>query len=252
MAKLSVVIITKNEAHNIERCINSCLPLQAEIIVLDSHSTDNTVQIVKRLGAQVHLIDWNGYGATKNHGAKLATHDWILSLDADEALDENLQKNILETLHSEDNFYGYWLRRALIFNGQQLTHGAVKNEKRLRLFNKKFLQWNLNEVHEDLEKINENQAVFYGQLEGKILHYSYKNELDMEKRLDKYAKLSAQKLSSKSTVYLKLKKYFAPKFSFIQNYYFKKGYQDGTNGRLFAKAQARYVRKKYSYALETK
>ncbi len=246
---LSVVIITKNEEHNIERCIRSCLSLNAEILVLDSQSTDQTVSIAEGLGAQVHSIEWRGYGATKNHGAALAQHNWILSLDADEALDENIQKNILEAVQ-ETSVTGYWLRRSFIFNGKQLFYGALKNEKRLRLYQKDHMHWNLNAVHEDLvSKKNAIEPVL-GTLQGGILHYSYRDLDDMRKRLNKYAALSAQKLAHKSAIYLKLKKAFAPTFSFLKNYVVRKGFLDGKEGLVFAKEQAQYVRKKYQFALK--
>jgi glycosyltransferase involved in cell wall biosynthesis len=249
MTNLSVVIITKNEAHNIERCITSCLPLDAQIIVLDSHSTDNTEQLAKNLGAQVHKVDWKGYGATKNEGAHLAKNNWILSLDADEALDENLQKNIIQTLKEEKDLAGCWLYRSFIFNDKQLLYGALKNEKRLRLYNKIKMQWNLDSVHEDLEPIDKSIDWPTATLQGSLLHYSYKNIEDMRERLDKYAQLSAEKLHQKSTFYLSLKKIVAPSFSFLKNYFFRLGILDGKEGFIFAKEQANYVRKKYAYAI---
>ena len=247
---LSIVIITKNEEHNIERCIKSCLPLQAQIIVLDSQSTDNTVAIAEGLGASVHSVEWQGYGATKNQGAQLAQHEWILSLDADEALDVSLLENIKQVIDTEDGLAGYWMHRSFIFNGQQLFYGALKNERRLRLYDKRKMHWNLNSVHEDLVAKDNSIEWAYGELQGSLLHYSYKNLEDMKNRLDRYAKLSAERLSTKGKMYLVLKKIFAPSFSFLKNYIARKGFLDGRNGLLFAQEQARYVRNKYKYALQ--
>lgn len=252
MTKLSVVIITKNEEENIARCIASCQPLGAEIIVLDSHSTDKTATIAENLGAQVYAVEWKGYGATKNEGAALAKHDWILSLDADEAIDEQLQNSIKEAMLTEKKVAAYWISRCLIFRGQTMRHGAVKNESRLRLYHKNKMQWNLEEVHETLEFRDANKRAYYGTLEGGIAHNSYRNLEDMHARLDHYARLGAKKIMHKGKLYLALKKLIAPSFSFIKNYVFKKGYADGAQGKLFAQAQARYVYNKYAFALKEK
>jgi glycosyltransferase involved in cell wall biosynthesis len=222
--------------------------LKAEILVLDSHSTDGTVRIAQDLGATVHKIDWKGYGATKNEGARLAKNDWILSLDADETVNEALQNALLDEEKFDKELTGFWLRRSLVFLGKTLIFGAVKNEFRLRLYNKNYLKWDLKAVHESLVP-KQKGALSYGELQGCLLHYSYRDENDMVERLDKYARLSTDELSSKSRLYLQFKKTFAPTFSFIKNYFFKKGFADGRQGKIFAKAQAAYVKKKYDYAL---
>lgn len=245
---ISVVIITKNEEHNIARCINSCAPLGAEVIVLDSQSTDQTKTIAEGLGADVYTVEWKGYGGTKNLGAQKATHNWILSVDADEALDDKLVRSILNAIKEPNKVAAYWLARSLVFRGKQLSFGAVKNEKRLRLYQKNKMSWNLNKVHEELEPINKDSRLNYGELSGSLLHHSYKDLDDMRKRLEHYAKLSAKQLKHKSRIYLFLKKIVAPTFSFIKNYYLRKGYADGAEGKIFAKEQASYVRKKYTYA----
>lgn len=248
MTNLSIVIITKNEAHNIKRCIESCLVLNSEIIVLDSNSTDATVSIAEELGAKVVQVDWKGYGPTKNHGAKLAKHDWILSLDADEALNETLQQSVLDFLNSNPNRAAYWIARSLVFFDKILKHGGVRGEKRLRLYNKAQLEWNNKSVHEDLVK-KDDAPVYYGELEGSLLHYSYTDLADLKIRMDKYAKLSAENLKQKSRPTLYLKRFLNPAVSFSKNYIMNMGFADGKLGFVFAKEQAIYVYKKYNYAL---
>jgi len=250
MTQVSVVIITKNEAENIGRCIQSCQNLNAEILVLDSQSEDDTVTIATNLGAVVHSIDWLGYGATKNKGADLAKHKWILSLDADEALDEVLQNEITDALSQENKAAAYWLSRTFIFDNKKIKHGAYKNEKRLRLYDKTKMRWNNVAVHESLEAIDKTKNLKTDNVNGTLLHYSYKNEEGMEARLEKYARLSAKKLSAKGSGYLQLKKILSPGFSFVKNYLLKGGCLDGKSGFILAKAQARYIRKKYQYTLD--
>lgn len=248
---LSIVIITKNEEHNIRRCIQSCLPLGAEVLVLDSSSTDDTVYIAKELGAKVIDVDWKGYGATKNIGAAQASNDWILSLDADEELNEALQDAVKIAVENETGVQGYWLRRTMVYNGKNLNFGAVRNERRLRLYKKSRLHWNNSVVHELLEPIEKSANLPFGELQGSLLHYSYTDAQDMGNRLDKYARLGAQKYSKKGKAYLYFKRFVNPKFSFINNYFFRMGFVEGKEGFEFAKALASYTFKKYDYALQS-
>ena len=184
-------------------------------------------------------------------GAAMATNDWILSLDADEVLDETLQKGIPEALINEQGFAGYWLYRVLIFEGKKLFYGAYKNEKRLRLYRKSKMQWNENIVHETLDTIIKNADYPYGELQGSLLHYSYTSKEDMIERLEKYARLSAEKLASKSKFYRWLKLIFSPTITFLKNYIFRLGFLDGRLGFVLAAAQAGYILKKYSYSLQS-
>ncbi len=244
---ISVVIITKNEEENIARCIKSCQALHAEIVVLDSYSTDNTKKIAEDLGARVIEVDWQGYGTTKNNGALRAKNDWILSLDADEEVSPQLAGSIIDAFKNDHNVIGYWIKRSLILRGKELILGAVRNEQRLRLYNKKHVQWNNNIVHEDLEAIDKNSDYGYGQLNGTLRHYSYKNLQDMRLRLDKYAQLSAQEMHKKNKKVSASKKWFNSTFYFIKNYIFLLGFIDGLAGFQLAFEQAKYVYKKYYY-----
>ena len=246
---ISVVIITKNEAHNIARCIESCLPLKAEIIVLDSNSTDNTVAIAQGLGARVEQVEWKGYGPTKNYGAEIGSNDWILSLDADEALNEGLQNSIIEITKDSKEVSAYWMRRSLVFLGKTLHYGAVRHETRLRLYNKNLLHWDDKNVHENLVPKN-NKDHTYGELQGALLHYSYTDMQDMKMRMDKYAQLSANQLKNKSALTLHIKRILNPLTSFFKNYILNMGFADGRLGYLFAREQANYVFKKYNYAIQ--
>lgn len=246
MIKLSIVIITKNEEENIARCLKSCLPLHAEIIVLDSGSSDNTVRIAESFGAQVLKVVWQGYGPTKNVGALKAKHNWILSLDADEALDDSAVQSMNKIFESEPDADAYTIRRFLVIGSKRLHFGALLNEKRLRLYNKNIFHWNHKKVHEDVQLIKSKTTFKVGTIDGSILHYSYKNEKDMRERLNTYAQLIADDRRQNGKTASIWKSMLNPAFSFIKNYFFRGGFLDGYNGFLFAKEQARYVYKKYS------
>src|SRR5574343_216918 len=170
MASISAVIITFNEEKNIERCIQSLRKVADEIIVSDSHSTDNTVKICQQLGAKVIVHEFIGYGATKNFANQQATHQWILSIDADEALDENLIAELQQLKTHLDENLVYQVQRLNNYCGKWIHHGGWYPDRKVRLFNKQQVKWNLAEVHETLET---PKHISTQVLNGKLQHYSY-------------------------------------------------------------------------------
>ena len=170
MSKISAVIITYNESANIARCISSLKNVVDEVIVSDSNSTDETKNIAEHLGAKVFIRNFEGYGATKNLANYQATNDWILSIDADEELDEHLADNITRIKkHLEKNTV-YECQRLNNYCGKWIKHGGWYPDKKVRLFNKQHVKWDLAEVHETLEIPEQYNKQL---LNGKLLHYSY-------------------------------------------------------------------------------
>lgn len=245
MLPISVVIIASNEEHNIERCICAVKSLCDEVLVAVNQCTDQTVAIAHRAGARVIEVEWKGYSTTKNEVNLLAKHDWILSLDADEVVNEELCNSIrtvFEKKPSPDN--AFYLKRRLVYNNQVLKHGAVCNEFRLRLFHKHTAAWNQNKVHEDLEfkvRVKKNY------LSGFALHYSYRDVEDHRIRSEKYAKLFAQYLFDQGKTSPWYKRTFSPLFGFVKNYIFRLGFLDGYNGLRYALQEIQYTRNKYKW-----
>ena len=138
MRKLTAVIIAYNEARNIKRCIASLLNVADEIVVVDSYSTDATPSICKGLGVQFHQRDWKGYSKQKNYGNGLASNDWILSIDADEALSEKLKKSIL---HEKENgkSYNYSFNRLTNYCGKWIHYCGWYPDTKIRMFNEQNL-----------------------------------------------------------------------------------------------------------------
>ena len=149
MQKLSVVIACKNAANVIGETLKSFAGLTDDILVYDNGSTDGTQEIVKNHGAKLVEGGWEGFGKTKNKANALATYDWILSLDADEAIDEDLKRNLLGLdLADELNVYEFRFKNFL--GNKWLRFGEWGNDKHIRLFNRKKIKWNDAEVHESL------------------------------------------------------------------------------------------------------
>ncbi|OQP67089.1 hypothetical protein A3860_01650 [Niastella vici] len=243
MNAITAVIITKNEEKNIQRCLDSLKPVAEEIIVVDSNSTDNTVALCQQAGAKVIVQNWLGYGPQKNLGNNAASHDYILSIDADEALDEQLTQALLE--EKRKGLQGiYQISRFNYYYGKFIKHGADYPDKKIRLFNKINTHWDEKDVHETLV-IGPNQKTTA--LKGHLLHYTYYRVEEHILKINYYTNLAAQdyiKRGKKASIF---KIVFSPLSTFIQSYIIKRGFLDGLHGFILAimhayAAFARYVK----------
>lgn len=248
MPSFSILILTKNEEKNIARCLKPLLDLSDDVILLDNGSTDATKDIALALSAKVQLLQWEGYAMTKNKGHAFAKYDWILSLDADEEINEELKTEIKELFAKDiavEN--AFLLRRKMVFGTQILHHGSLSNEYRLRLFNKNIAHWNNAEVHED---IRFDKPAQIHKLKGYIKHYSYDTTAAHRLKLEHYAQLSAQQMFAKAKPSSFIKRHISPLFGFIKNYIFRAGFLDGKLGYAYARNEMWYVSRKYTLLQE--
>jgi len=218
--KLSVCIITKNEEKNIARCLVSVQELAAEIIVVDSGSTDKTIEICSRFGCKVYKTEWFGFGKTKKLAVDYASNDWIFVIDADEVVTEEL-KNRISNILKKPSFGAYRVKRMSFYLGKLIKHCGWNKDYTLRLFNKKFGNFNDKMVHESvvvsckIAKIHEY-----------MLHYTYNNLSDYLVKMDNYSHLFALK-DKKSSLQGSL---FHGVFKFINMYFLNFGFLDGRMG----------------------
>jgi glycosyltransferase involved in cell wall biosynthesis len=245
MHKLSVVIITLNEERNIERCLKSVQRVADDIVVVDSFSTDRTQQICDKYKVKFIQAAWLGYAETKNYANLLTQSDWVLSLDADEALSEELQVKIMDLKIA--GFKGaYSFNRLTNYCGKWIKHGGWYPDKKIRLFNRNEAKWVGNFVHEELvvdKETDIKESPF------DILHFSYYTIDEHKQRSEKYAQLGAEKIAAKGKS-VKLKGIFSPIARFIQMYIFKLGFLDGYYGYKIAKITSHEVYLKYKWAGE--
>lgn len=226
MSSLSVVIITKNEARNIGRALDSVSLIADEIIVVDSYSTDETKTICESKGAYFIQTDWKGYSATKNFANSLAKSEYIFSLDADEALDKELEQAILS--QKKTGFSGiYIVNRLTNYCGKWIRHSGWYPDFKVRIFPKEKTKWVGEFVHEELE-FTENLTKTT--LPGNLQHYSYYNFIEHRERADKYSLLTAQKLAARGKTAGPLKPYISAIGRFISMYLIKAGFRDGRMG----------------------
>ena len=242
MELLSVVIITYNEEKNIGRCLDSVKDVADEIVVLDSFSTDRTVQIAEAKGATVHKQKFAGYIAQKNKALELASHNYVLSLDADEALDETLRASILKAKNGFA-FRAYKMNRCANYRGSFIRHGSWYPETKVRLFDRRFLRWGGFDPHDRII-VPSNVAVC--PLKGDLLHYICETVRDHRKRNDNFSSIAARSLykAGKKTNWLKI--LASPAWSFIYAYFLRAGFMNGYNGLMIAYHQARYHFLKYA------
>lgn len=281
---LSVVIITCNEEANIGRTLESVQALvrdgKAEIIVVDSGSTDRTVEIAQSYKAGVFAEAWKGFPAQKNSAMAKANGDWVLSLDADEELDADLQKSLAETLEAleqasrfvrdakthpamlEDalrqvqeltgqnfdmNFAGLWIPRKNYFLGRWMKHGGFWPDPKLRLIRRGAGQFEDRAVHEDIRVTGTTGRIRHGA----ILHHSYPTLSDYIEHMNRYSTLGAEMAVAKgkqSSGFLDI--VVRPALTFLYNYFFRLGFLDGHEGLLLHLNHAAYVSWKYAKAWE--
>lgn len=242
MQPLSVVIITFNEEQNIARCLNSVRSLADEVIVLDSYSTDNTVAIARSFGATVYFEKFRGYIGQKNLAMQYASNNYILSLDADEALDERLVASILEEKKSLLH-RAYSMNRCTSYCGHFIRHGLWYPDRKIRLFDRRVAKWGGLNPH---DKIVVQEGFPVCHLQGDILHYSFNSVDDhiwQNNRLSSIAATSLYNIDKRSSWFKMLVR---PAWAFINGYFFRRGFLDGADGFTIAVNTAHQVFLKYN------
>jgi len=281
---LSVVLITHNEEANLPRTLQSVQPLVAdgkgEIILVDSHSSDRTVEIAKSHGAKVFIEDWKGFAAQKNSAIDKAEGEWILSLDADEGVEPDLAQALadfldgaqrLRALQSDpgspeltiadaaadveyhastkpgDDLVGLFIPRKNFFLGRWMKHGGYWPDPKLRLFRRAMARFEDRLVHEDIKGNGRTGHIRYGAL----LHHSYPTISDYIEHINRYSSLGAEMALTKGPLrFPTLDIFFRPILTFIYNYIFRLGFLDGHEGFLLHINHSIYVSWKYAKAWE--
>jgi glycosyltransferase involved in cell wall biosynthesis len=235
---LSVVLITFNEGHHIAQCLKAAQAVSDEIVVIDSGSTDNTVEVCKAYGARVITNPWCGYSEQKNFGNTQASFDWILSLDADEVLNETLIQSILKWKHLPQPAC---FKRMTNYCGTFIKHGGWYPDIKVRLFNKQETKWE-GTIHEVLRGLSKENTYL---LEGDCLHYSYYSIEQHYAQAEKFTTIQAEDLFQKGKKSPWFKRVFSPISKFVVDYFFRFGFLDGKAGFTVARISAYATHLKY-------
>lgn len=245
--KVSAVIITYNEELIIQETL-SRLWWCDEIIIIDSGSTDKTVGICEQYGCSVYYQPFKGFGEQKNHGVSKAKNDWILCIDADEVLTEELIDEIRKELATETIPYsGFSVPRNLVFMNKVFKYGKEADSSIIRLFNKTKGKWDGAVVH---EKVCLEGSV--KQLNNKILHYSYKDYSHFLDKINLYSTLGAQKLYAKNARKGKFITTLGLPFNFFKYYLIDRNFMNGYRGFAWAVLNSIYHFMKYLKLRELK
>lgn len=239
---IAAVIITYNEEKNIADCITSVADIVKEIIVVDANSEDNTVKIAKDLGARVYTRNWTTFGGQKNFGVAQTKLDWILSIDADERVENDLNRELLDLKLNDDSIYEINIKTNYL--GKWIRYCGWYPSYKKRLYNKQTSKWNNDLVHESLVTEVKQKVV---RLQGNLLHYSYPSLERHHQKIHNYAELTAKKWKQQNKTPSTLKKVFGPSFRFIKTYIFKLGILDGKEGYLISKMSFLLVKEQLNY-----
>lgn len=258
---LSVVLITHNEESNLARTLESVKPLMlggdGEIIVVDSGSTDRTVEIAEAYGARVFVEPWKGYSAQKNSAIEKATGDWILSLDADEELGPGAGQAIERILGPDSSKYaavsGVWFPRRNHFLGRWIRHGGFYPDRKLRLFRRGQAQFSARAVHETVATAGPTAVADrdFEFADIALIHHSYPTISDYVAHMNRYSSLGAEMAVAEGrTGFSVINIAVRPLLTFVYNYFFRLGFLDGRKGLLLHMYHAVYVSWKYAKVWE--
>ena len=237
----SIIIICKNEEHNIERCLDSIVSLSDDIVVYDSGSTDKTLELVKKYPVKLFTGNWEGFGKTRQKAVELSKNNWVLIVDADEVVSEKLKEELL-SLPLDNNNIAYRIHLKNHLGNQYIKWGVWGNDFRIRLYNKNIIRWNEDTVH---EKLLLPKNIVLLKLDNTIHHHTAKNFEQFSQKMNQYALLTAEKYFRQGKRSTLINRAFSSFFTFLKGYIFKLGFLDGSNGYRLAKIIAQYTSLKY-------
>lgn len=240
---LSAVIITKNEEQRIRACLSSIIDVVDEVVIVDAESTDGTTDVAQAYSdkVRIYVYPWKGYGAARNYGAEQAKHDWILSLDADEKCDGQLQSAISSLSLTSDT--AYQVKRVNVYRQKQMRYGMLAPEIKVRLYHRQSAMWDDVAVHESL--------TFTSGVSSKVrvvgaLHHYLPEDMDAyTSKLYRYAQLSATQWHKDGKQPSKIKEFLAAPYHLLRNYIWKAGFLDLSYGWETSRIAMRYHAEKY-------
>jgi glycosyltransferase involved in cell wall biosynthesis len=237
---VTATVITFNEAANIQAALES-LSWADEIIVVDSHSTDDTVAIARRFTDRVVVRPWPGYSDQKNFAAAQATHDWIFSLDADERVSPALAAEMQARLTNDAGAAGYRVPRVTFHLGRWIRSTDWYPDYQLRLYDRRRARWSGRYVHESVKADGP-----VSDLRGELLHYAYRDLAHHFQTMDRYTTLAAKQMQEDGRRAGWFDLAVHPPAAFIRNYVLRGGFRDGVPGLIVSAMNARYVGLKFA------
>lgn len=240
--QISAVIITFNEEKNIERCLASLHGIVEEIIVVDSFSTDNTADICAKFGVRFFSHAFEGHIQQKNWARQQASFPIVLSLDADEALTDQLRESIRNAKNKWE-FDAYKMNRLTNYCGKWIKHTGWYPDTKVRLWDNSKGEWTGENPHDEFKLFNENSTV--GSLKGDLLHYSYHIPEDHDKQIEYFTNIAAKAFVEKGKKPFFAQAYLSAFLKFFKCYIVKMGFLDGKEGWIISKKSSYAAYLKY-------
>jgi len=246
-SKISGVIVCYNEEENIEKCLKS-LAWTDEIIVVDSFSTDSTVDICRKYTDKVYQREWPGHKEQKKYVITLAKNDWIFAIDSDEVVTDALRDEMLMRLSTDkDEYDGYCVKRHTFYLGRWIDHGGWYPDYKLRLFKKDKVYLGGENPH-DKYFVDGRSA----KLNGEIIHYTYKDISHQLRTIDRFSGIASDEMLKKNTSFVLLKMLVKPPVKFLETYVYKLGILDGLPGFIISVLTSYYTFLKFAKLWEKK
>lgn len=238
--KISATIIARDEERKISRAIES-LRCCDEILVVDSGSIDATVEVAEKHGARVIETVWRGYAGQKNWAAEQAKYDWILSIDADEALSEALEGDIWLLKKNGPQFDAYTMPRMAQYLGKWILHSGWYPDRKIRLYHREKAKWVGEYVHESVVA-----SGTVGHLDSNLLHFTCDSLSEHIKTMDRYTTLAAEEMIARGRQVPWHKMVLDPPWTFVRSYFLQRGFLDGVEGMCIAYMASMYTFLKYA------
>jgi glycosyltransferase involved in cell wall biosynthesis len=246
--KISAVIITFNEEERLPDALSSLQDVADEIVVVDSYSTDRTLEIARTAQARVWQNRFEDYGRQKNFALGKASHDWILNLDADERVSPELMRAItrLKEKNVPENVSAFAIKRRTFYLGRWIRHSGWYPDRKIRLFRKSTASWQ-GRIHERLEVSGD-----IANLPGDILHFTYRDIGDHVRRLERYSSFQAEEIVRQNKKCLRLRLLLLPPVTFLRHFIWKLGFLDGFPGLVIAQVSSWGTAMKFLKAIDLK
>ena len=232
--QLSIVIITLNEEKNLARCLASVKDVADEVVVVDSFSTDRTEAIASEHGARFVQHAFDGHIEQKNWAVTQAQYSWVLSLDADEALSEELARSIIAA-KQQKGVDGYTMNRLTNYCGSWIRHGGWYPDAKLRMWDSRKGRWGGENPHDRYEM---DPGARIAHLNGDLLHYSYASIADHYRQVEYFTTIAAKARAAQGRFGSVLNRVFSPVAQFLGGYILRLGFLDGTHGFTIARISA--------------
>lgn len=245
MDAISATIITRNEEQNLERCLNALQGVVDEIIVVDSYSNDNTIEICRRYGCKITQREFSGFGSQRQYAARLTSNNYVLSIDADEVISEDLRSFLIAQKAKGFDHRVYSVMIHNYFCGKPVRHSGYEPVAQVRLFNKRYANWDLRDV---ADQLTFSDSVTPARLPGTIHHYRCATLQEFYLKENRLASLKAKVLAAANTSISALAPYWHAAKEFIRCHVRLVAWLDGRNGILIARRRARTQYEAYRMA----